>query len=90
VVDRGGVVQDPITLLAPAPPQVPVMVDEAGTILSVNPFGADQLGYSVNELIGRSVLMAIREKALGTTHQMLYFTPTLGSRPWNGAYLSTK
>lgn len=26
-----------------------------GTVLSVNPFGADQLGYTVDELIGRSV-----------------------------------
>jgi PAS domain S-box-containing protein len=32
------------------------MVDEAGTVLSVNPFGAEQLGYSVDELVGRSVL----------------------------------
>ncbi len=31
------------------------MVDEAGTIMSVNPFGAEQLGYRVEELIGRPV-----------------------------------
>ena len=31
------------------------MVDEAGTIISVNPFGAEQLGYKVEELIGRPV-----------------------------------
>ena len=31
------------------------MVDEAGTIMSVNPFGAEQLGYKVDELIGRPV-----------------------------------
>jgi PAS domain S-box-containing protein len=32
------------------------MVDAAGTVLSVNTFGAVQLGYSVNELLGQSVL----------------------------------
>jgi len=37
-------------------PTMYFMVDGAGTILSVNPFGADQLGYSVDELVGRSVL----------------------------------
>jgi PAS domain S-box-containing protein len=37
------------------------MVDEAGTVLSVNPFGAEQLGYSVNELVGRSVLNVFHE-----------------------------
>ena len=31
------------------------MVNEAGTIISVNPFGAEQLGFSANELIGRPV-----------------------------------
>jgi PAS domain S-box-containing protein len=31
------------------------MVDATGTILSVNPFGAEQLGYTVDELIGRPV-----------------------------------
>jgi PAS domain S-box-containing protein len=32
------------------------MVDAAGTVVAVNPFGAEQLGYNVNELVGRSVL----------------------------------
>src|SRR6266540_2413480 len=32
------------------------MVDPAGTVLSVNTFGAAQLGYSVSELLGQSVL----------------------------------
>jgi len=32
------------------------MVDALGTVLSVNTFGAAQLGYSVNELLGQSVL----------------------------------
>ncbi|WP_201456039.1 PAS domain-containing sensor histidine kinase [Bradyrhizobium macuxiense] len=33
------------------------MVDAAGTVLSVNSFGAAQLGYSVDELLGQSVLI---------------------------------
>jgi len=32
------------------------MVDAAGTVLSVNTFGAAQLGYSADELLGQSVL----------------------------------
>jgi PAS domain S-box-containing protein len=32
------------------------MVDPAGTVVNVNTFGAAQLGYTVTELIGRSVL----------------------------------
>lgn len=32
------------------------MVDAAGTVLSVNTFGAAQLGFSVDELLGQSVL----------------------------------
>jgi PAS domain S-box-containing protein len=34
------------------------MVDATGTVLSVNAFGATQLGYTVPELIGQSVLKA--------------------------------
>jgi PAS domain S-box-containing protein len=37
-------------------PTMYFMVDAAGKILSVNPFGAEQLGYAVGELIGRPVL----------------------------------
>jgi PAS domain S-box-containing protein len=37
-------------------PTMYFMVDAAGTVLSVNPHGAGQLGYSVSELVGRSVL----------------------------------
>jgi PAS domain S-box-containing protein len=36
-------------------PTMYFMVDAAGTILSVNPFGAEQLGYTVDELIGSAV-----------------------------------
>jgi PAS domain S-box-containing protein len=32
------------------------MVDEAGKVMAVNPFGADQLGYRVDELVGQPVL----------------------------------
>ena len=38
------------------------MVDPAGTVLSVNTFGAAQLGYAVNELIGQSVLNVFLEE----------------------------
>jgi PAS domain S-box-containing protein len=38
------------------------MVDPAGTVLSANSFGATQLGYSVNELIGQSVLKVFFEE----------------------------
>jgi PAS domain S-box-containing protein len=37
-------------------PTMYFMVDAAGTVLSVNPFGAEQLGYTVNELVGQPVL----------------------------------
>jgi len=37
-------------------PSLYLKVDERGTILSVNPLGAEQLGYSHREIVGRSVL----------------------------------
>ena len=39
-----------------ANPTMYFIVDQAGTIVSVNPFGAQQLGYAVSELVGRPVL----------------------------------
>jgi PAS domain-containing protein len=42
-------------------PTMYFMVDATGTIMSVNPFGAEQLGYRVNELIGRPVLEIFHE-----------------------------
>jgi PAS domain S-box-containing protein len=42
-------------------PTMYFIVDVAGTVLSVNPFGADQLGYTVNELVGHSVLNVFYE-----------------------------
>src|SRR5918999_4831019 len=38
------------------------MVDATGTVLSVNTFGAAQLGYSVSELLGKSVLKVFPAK----------------------------
>jgi PAS domain S-box-containing protein len=37
-------------------PTMYFIVDAAGAVLSVNPFGAEQLGYTVGELVGRPVL----------------------------------
>ena len=37
-------------------PTMYFMVDAAGMVKAVNPFGADQLGYSVRELVGQPVL----------------------------------
>jgi PAS domain S-box-containing protein len=37
-------------------PTMYFVVDASGTILSVNPFGAERLGYTVNELAGHPVL----------------------------------
>jgi PAS domain S-box-containing protein len=38
------------------------MVDAAGTVLNVNTFGAAQLGYSVADLVGQSVLKVFLEE----------------------------
>jgi PAS domain S-box-containing protein len=37
-------------------PTMYFMVDAVGTVMAVNPFGAEQLGYNVDELVGQSVL----------------------------------
>ena len=42
-------------------PTMYFMVDEAGTIVSVNPFGAEQLGYGVSELVGQPALSVFYE-----------------------------
>jgi PAS domain S-box-containing protein len=42
-------------------PTMSFMVDAAGTMMAVNPFGAEQLGYCVDELIGQPVLRVICE-----------------------------
>jgi PAS domain S-box-containing protein len=38
-------------------PTMYFMVDVNGTVMAVNPFGAEQLGYNVYELVGQSLLM---------------------------------
>jgi PAS domain S-box-containing protein len=38
------------------------MVDGTGTVLSVNTFGAKQLGYSVTDVVGQSVLSVVYEE----------------------------
>jgi PAS domain S-box-containing protein len=43
-------------------PTMYFMMDPVGTVLSVNPFGADQLGYTVDELIGQSVLKVFADE----------------------------
>ena len=42
-------------------PTMYFMVDPGGTILSVNSFGAEQLGFRVDELIGRPVQILLHE-----------------------------
>jgi PAS domain S-box-containing protein len=42
-------------------PTMYFMVDGAGTIVDVNPFGAEQLGYTVDDLVGRPVLNVFHE-----------------------------
>jgi PAS domain S-box-containing protein len=37
-------------------------VDAAGILVSVNPSGAEQLGYTVDELIGRSCSTCVRAR----------------------------
>jgi PAS domain S-box-containing protein len=42
-------------------PTMYFMLDAAGTVVSVNPFGAEQLGYTVDELVGHPVLNVFHE-----------------------------
>jgi PAS domain S-box-containing protein len=42
-------------------PTMYFMMDAAGTVLAVNPFGAEQLGYNVDELVGQPVLNVFYE-----------------------------
>jgi PAS domain S-box-containing protein len=42
-------------------PTMYFMVDASGQIMAVNPFGADQLGYGVDELVGQPVRSVIYE-----------------------------
>jgi len=53
-------------------PSMLFTVDADGTVLSVNQFGTEQLGYRVGELVGRSVLTVFheedRQKAMECLH----------------------
>ncbi|MCU1307435.1 MAG: sensor signal transduction histidine kinase protein [Acidobacteriaceae bacterium] len=42
-------------------PTMYFMIDAAGTVMAVNPFGAEQLGYTVDELVGKPVLRVFHE-----------------------------
>jgi PAS domain S-box-containing protein len=42
-------------------PTMYFMVDAAGTVLAVNPHGAEQLGYQIEELVGQPVLKVLSE-----------------------------
>jgi len=42
-------------------PTMYFIVDAAGTVIAVNPFGADQLGYNTDELVGKPVLSVFHE-----------------------------
>src|SRR3984893_5627728 len=50
-------------------PTMYFMLDAAGTIVSVNPFGAEQLGYTVEELVGRPVLNVFHEADRGAVQR---------------------
>ena len=50
-------------------PTMCFMVDRAGTILSVNPSGAGQLGYAVSELLGQPVLSVFLESERETVQK---------------------
>ncbi|MCG3117945.1 MAG: hypothetical protein ALAOOOJD_00070 [bacterium] len=51
-------------------PSMYFTVDASGEVLSVNQFGAQQLGYTVNELVGQSVLKVFydEDKAHAASH----------------------
>jgi len=50
-------------------PTMYFMVDEAGSVLAVNPFGAEQLGYRVDELVGQPVLNIFHEPDREAAHR---------------------
>jgi len=55
-------------------PTVYFMVDEAGTMPSVNSFGAEQLGYTVDELVGSQALDVFHESDRETARKNLAHT----------------
>jgi PAS domain S-box-containing protein len=65
-------------------PIMSFVVDAAGTVVSVNPSGAEQLGYTVGELIGRSMLDLFHEadREAVQTHVAACFEPLGHARGW--------
>jgi PAS domain S-box-containing protein len=65
-------------------PIMSFVVDAAGTVVSVNPSGAEQLGYTVDELIGRSMLDLFHEadREAIQTHVAACFEPLGHARSW--------
>jgi PAS domain S-box-containing protein len=60
-------------------PSMYFTLDPAGTVLSVNRFGAEQLGYTVEELIGKPVIAVFHED---DKHAVLRQLASLLERPW--------
>jgi PAS domain S-box-containing protein len=52
-------------------PTMYFMLDTAGTIVDVNPFGAEKLGYTVAELVGNPVFNVFHEADQVTAHKSL-------------------
>jgi PAS domain S-box-containing protein len=50
-------------------PTMYFIVDAAGTVVSVNPFGAEQLGYRVDELVGQPVLSVFHQPDREPVHR---------------------
>jgi PAS domain S-box-containing protein len=65
-------------------PIMSFVVDAAGTVVSVNPSGAEQLGYTVDELIGRSMRHLFHEadREAVQTHVAACFEPLGHARSW--------
>ena len=65
-------------------PIMSFVVDMAGTVVSANPRGAEQLGYTVDELIGRSLLELFYEadREAAQTNVAACFEPLGHGRSW--------
>jgi PAS domain S-box-containing protein len=65
-------------------PSMYFTVDAAGTVLSVNQFGAQALGYTNAELVGQTVLKVIHEEDREAAQQQLDLCTRNPSTPVNG------
>jgi PAS domain-containing protein len=65
-------------------PTMYFMVDAAGTVLSVNPFGAEQLGYTVEQLVGHPVLDVFYEADREAVQRGV--SAAAGATTWNTAW----